>query len=267
VETAIEQINQALHLVLPEMVLLGTVCIIFLTAPFLISDSGEADPGLRHHWGALALLGLGTAFIIWIRTGVSPTAGGPFVADELAWFTRGLSLVGGILLTLLLWNQIADDRAAEAHACLLAIVAGTNLVAVSNDLVGLFLALELVSIPTYVLLYLPRRDAATREATLKYFLLSVFSSAIVLYGMSWLYGAAGTTSLSGIRELVQSRNPRDDILVLRVAMALLIAGLCFRVTAVPFHFYAPDVFQGTTSSNAAVLSFIPKVVGFVARCD
>ena len=101
------------------------------------------------------------------------------------------------MLVLLLWNQIDDAHAAEAHACLLAIIAGTNLVAASNDLVELFLALELVSIPTYVLLYLVRRDRLTREATVKYFLLSVFSSALVLYGMAWLYGATGTTNLSG----------------------------------------------------------------------
>ena len=104
--------------------------------------------------------------------------------------TRGLSLSAGIVLALVLWNQIDDGHAAEAHACLLAILAGTNLVAAADDLVSLFLALELVSIPTYVLLYLPRRDRPGREATIKYFLLSAFSSALVLYGMSWLYGVA-----------------------------------------------------------------------------
>ena len=165
-------------------------------------------------------------------------------------------------------GAVEPDRrcatAAEAHACLLSILAGTNLVAAANDLVSLFLALELVSIPTYVILYLPRRDRLSGEATLKYFLLSVFSSALVLYGMSWLYGVAGTTNFAAIREALSNRSPHADEGMLEIAFALLLAGLCFRITAVPFHFYAPDVFQGTTAANAALLSFVPKIVGFVA---
>jgi NADH-quinone oxidoreductase subunit N len=167
-------------------------------------------------------------------------------------------------LALVLWNQIDDGHAAEAHACLLTILAGTNLVAAADDLVSLFLALELVSIPTYVLLYLPRRDRIGGEATLKYFLLSIFSSALVLYGMSWLYGVAGTTNLTMIRDVLSERSPHTGDGLMEIAFALLLAGLSFRITAVPFHFYAPDVFQGTTAANAALLSFVPKVVGFVA---
>ena len=182
----------------------------------------------------------------------------------MAWFARGLSLTFGALLVLLLWNQIDDAHAAEAHACLLSIVAGTNLVAAANDLVGLFLALELVSIPTYVILYLVRRDRGTREATIKYFLLSVFSSALVLYGMSWLYGAAGTTNLAGIAEVARAAGPRRRRDSPRRRWRCWWPGWRFRITAVPFHFYAPDVFQGVPASNAAMLSFIPKVVGFVA---
>src|SRR5690606_6770964 len=109
-----------------------------------------------------------------------------------------------------------------------------------NDLVSLFLALELVSIPTYVLLFLPRRDTAEREATAKYFLLSIFSSALVLYGMSWLYGATGTTNLTGIADVFKQSDNLPFASTLLLAQGLLIAGLCFRMTAVPFHFYAPD---------------------------
>lgn len=260
---AIEQIHQAAMLVLPEVVLVVTMACMFLTGPFLVSDAGQAAPGLRHRWGGLSLVALGTAWLIWFGTEPESVVGGPFLADELVWYTRGLSLTLGAVLTLVLWNQIDDGHAAEAHACLLTIIAGTNLVAAANDLVGMFLALEMISIPTYVLLYLPRRDRATREATIKYFLLSVFSSALVLYGMSWLFGAAGTTNLSGIAAALTD-STRQDTGILRLALALLVAGLCFRITAVPFHFYAPDVFQGITSSNAALLSFVPKVAGFVA---
>lgn len=262
---AIEHLNQAAALVVPEIILLATVCIMFLAGPFLVTDSGRCAPGLRHRWGALSLVALASAIAVWLTADAESVLIGPFRADNLLFYTRGLSLCTGVLLALLLWNQIDDARAAEAHACLLTILAGVNLAAAANDLVTLFLALELVSIPTYVLLYLPQRDVAMREATLKYFLLSVLSSGFVIYGMAWLFGAAGTTSLPGIAAALAPTSAVDgDGLLLRIACVLLVAGLSFRITAVPFHFYAPDVFQGITASAAAMLSVVPKFVGFVA---
>jgi NADH-quinone oxidoreductase subunit N len=103
-----------------------------------------------------------------------------------------------------------------------------------------------------------------REATIKYFLLSVFSSALVLYGLSWVFGLAGTTNLAAIANKASIGKVATDHGMFRIAMALVIGGLSFRLTAVPFHFYAPDVFQGVAPSSAAMLSFIPKVVGFTA---
>jgi NADH-quinone oxidoreductase subunit N len=264
VPEAIEQIRQTASLIVPEIILLTTVCALFLLGPLVVSDAGEAPAGLRHRWGIVTLVALAVAWLVWFRGGTESVNGGLFHVDALVSYTRGLSLTSGILLALVLWNQIDDAHAAEAYACLLTILAGTNLVAASNDLVSLFLALELVSIPTYVILYLPRRDRLTGEATLKYFLLSVFSSALVLYGMSWLYGVAGSTNFAAIREALSNRAQNADEGMLEIAFALLLAGLSFRITAVPFHFYAPDVFQGTTASNAALLSFVPKIVGFVA---
>ncbi|MFO1094832.1 MAG: NADH-quinone oxidoreductase subunit N [Planctomycetaceae bacterium] len=261
---SIDQIQQAAGLVVPEMILLGTMCVMFLAGPFLVSEAGTAAQGVRHRWGALSLAALAAAWFAWRRSTVQDDVTGPFRADELVWFVRGLTLVVGAVLALLVWNQIDDGHAAEAHACLLAILAGVNLTAAANDLVTLFLALELVSIPTYVLLYLPRRDIAMREATLKYFLLSIFSSALLLYGMSWLFGAAGTTSLAGIARQALAGKLSLDAGPVQMAVALMVAGLAFRITAVPFHFYAPDVFQGVTSSAAAMLSVVPKIVGFVA---
>jgi NADH-quinone oxidoreductase subunit N len=266
VTDAIEQIHATVLLLVPELILLTTMCVLFLAGPMLVTDSGNAPPGLRNQWGFLSLMTLAIAWFIWFSGPRIPphSDGALFQIDHLVWYTRGLTLSAGIVLALVLWNQIDDGHAAEAHACLLAIITGTNLVAAADDLVSLFLALELVSIPTYVLLYLPRRDRPGREATVKYFLLSAFSSALVLYGMSWLYGVAGSTNFAAIGEQLGQVTSAADVWLPRVALAFLIAGLSFRIAAVPFHFYAPDVFQGTTPSNAALLSFVPKVVGFVA---
>ena len=124
----------------------------------------------------------------------------PVLHSGLANFIRWLALAAGAVLVLFAWDEVPDSHAAEYHACLLLIVAGTGLTAAANDLVTLFLALELISIPTYVLLYLPRADAPRREAALKYFLLSVFSSALLLFGFSYLYGLSGTTNLAGLAD-------------------------------------------------------------------
>jgi NADH-quinone oxidoreductase subunit N len=121
-----------------------------------------------------------------------------------------------------------------------------------------------VSIPTYIFLYLPRRDAAMQEAALKYFLLSVFSSAFTLLGMAWLFGATGTIDFSKMAAGLSAEAGAHDRLFFYAAAAVLIAGLSFRITAVPFHFYAPDVFQGVSAASAAMLSFVPKAAGFAA---
>lgn len=260
---AIHQLNGAIMLIASDAILLASICVIFFAAPFLVSETGEAPAGLRHRWGMFSLLTLVIAGVVWWQSSPVPRTMGPFTLDKLTWYVRGLTYTFGIVLVLMHWNQTEDGRSAEGHACLLAILAGVNLIAAANDLIGLFVALELVSIPTYLFLLLPRRDAPAQEATLKYFLLSIFSSAIVLFGLSYLYGATGTTNLAAIHAAFEANHGAHNPLVV-VAIVMIIAGLGFRLTAVPFHFYAPDVFQGAPTSAAAMLSFIPKIAGFVA---
>ena len=262
---AVEQLNHALGRIVPELILLAAVCAMFVVGPWLVSESGAARAGLKKFWTAVALAAIAAAAVVWWRTSPTQVAlSGPFRLDSLVWLARGLSLILGAALVTALSSQIDDAHSAEANACLLAVLAGVSFTALANDLVTLFLALELVSIPTYVFLYLPRRDRAAQEATVKYMLLSIFSSAFVLYGMSLLYGAAGTTNLAGIKESLETSHRLADRNLLLIAVALIVAGLSFRLAAVPFHFYAPDVFQGVTTSAAAMLSFIPKLVGVVA---
>ena len=263
--TAVQQLVNGVHFLAPELILVVTVCVMFITAPFFVSEAGVAAPGLRKRWGALALVAIGcAAFFWWTGDASRPLDTGPFRSDALTWYVRGLTLALGAIISIILVDQVDDGNSAESQACLLAILVGVNLTALANDLVVLFLALELVSIPTYVLLYLPRRGEANQEAAIKYMLLSVFSSAIVLYGMSMLYGVAGTTNLAGIAQTFDATDQQNSATLVRMSIALLVAGLAFRIGAVPFHFYAPDVFQGVSASVAAILSYVPKVVGFAA---
>jgi NADH-quinone oxidoreductase subunit N len=261
-----QHLTSAISQVLPEAVLLAAACVNLAVGPFLIGPGGEVPPGLRHRWGIWSLLALAIAG--WLQcvpaSVIEATEFAPFLSSSLGNFVRLVTTVTGVVLVLIHWNQAADRDTAESHACLLFILAGANLIALANDLVMLFLALELVSIPTYLFLFVARRDASGQEATLKYFLLSVFSSALVLYGFSFLYGVAGTTNLTALHQTFRSHELQPMPGVLLVSSVAIVAGLAFRVTAVPFHFYAPDVFQGTGTSAAALLSFVPKVAGFVA---
>lgn len=262
-DAALQAINGAIQLIVPEVILIATVCVAFAISPFLVNDRGQSNPGLRNRWGVIALFGLLSAALVWWNTPHLTVTTGPFRIDELVWYTRLLSFGIGTVLVLVLWGQVEDSVSGECMACLLSILAGANLVASANDLISLFLALELVSIPTYVLLYLPRRDNASREATIKYFLLSVFSSGLMLFGMAYLFGVGGTTNLGGIQAKLAS-GLGDAAPLVVVALGMIIAGLGFRITAVPFHFYAPDVFQGTAPAAAGMLSIMPKIVGLVA---
>jgi len=264
-----EQFSQ----LVPEMVLALFACILFV--------GGAFAPNLkRSSWGITALAALLLAlFGLFVMP--NPTAGGatafvlPFQFDSLAFFTRLVALLSTIVLVAMSWDEVPQRQVSDYFACLLVIALGTGLVGAANDLVGIFIALELVSIPTYVLLYLPRHDEANQEAAMKYFLLSVLSSALVLFGFSYLYGLGGTTNIAGIFDaLAQThRGPQDAEQfsaarnasgIALVALIMVVAGLGFRITAVPFHFYAPDVYQGTSAGAAAMLAMIPKLAGFAA---
>jgi NADH-quinone oxidoreductase subunit N len=193
------------------------------------------------------------------------TYSSPVYPTQFAFFIKLIALVGGFVLVLMSWEDVPERSAGEFHGCLLLVIAGTCLTGAANDLVTLFLALELISIPTYVMLYLPRSDDASQEAAMKYFLLSVFSSGLLLFGFSYLYGLSGTTNIPAIIEsLGQARRVPGMQGMPLIAVVLIVAGLGFKITAVPFHFYAPDVYQGTSIPGAALLAYVPKVAGFVA---
>jgi NADH-quinone oxidoreductase subunit N len=251
--------------VIPEMVLGLAACIAFV---------GGTIRAERNLWAAFSLLALaGAGLAMWFIPPPAFTSeamiraawfAGPVVTDPFAQLIRISALAGGAILVLSGWNEVPDERAGEYQACLLIIIAGVGLTGAANDLVTLFLALEMISIPTYILLYLSRQDMPAQEAAMKYFLLSIFSSSLVLLGFSYLYGLAGTTNLPALADALAVTGAGRMSGVAIAAFVLVIAGLGFRVTAVPFHFYAPDVYQGTATAGAALLAFIPKVAGFAA---
>ncbi len=259
-ETQAQALVGILPYLTPEMILGALACLVFL------GGTVRAD---RHLWAGVTLGGFVAALLVLcLGRQIQPAADlvmVPMIFDPLANLARGLAFLTGIVFVLFSWNEVPDRQASEWHACLLVLIAGLGLIAASNDLVTLFLALELVSIPTYVMLYLPRHDDAAQEAALKYFLLSIFSSALVLFGFSYVYGMTGTTNLTQILLTLNVQESVRDIPVLAsAALITIVAGLGFRIAAAPFHFYAPDVYQGTPTVMAGLLAWVPKVAGFAA---
>lgn len=201
---------------------------------------------------------------------------GPLVIDVLGQSCRWMALLVGLLFTLTTFRLAERQVAPEYLATLMLLITGVMIAGRANDLVLLFLGLELVSIPTYVLLFLGRRSRVAAESTAKYFFLSILSSALLLYGFSFLYGMAGTTAIIGSGEVAGLNDVMRDLAtkeatvdtglssLMPFALVLIFAGLGFKLAVVPFHFYAPDVYQGTTNANAGLLAVAPKIVGVLA---
>ncbi len=248
----------------PEAILALAACILFIGATV------RRD---RKLWGSLAVISLLASLLaLWLVPRPAWTAEtekvalftNPIWTDRLALWIKAIAIVGGMVLVFSSWDDVPEDQIAEYHACLLLIVAGLCVAGSANELVTLFLGLELVSIPTYLLLCLPRFGNQSHEAAMKYFMLSIFSSGLTLFGFSYLYGLTGTTNIPGMTRALSSAGGFALPAVAQIALVMVVAGMGFRISAVPFHFYAPDVYQGTTNSAAALLAFAPKVAGFVA---
>lgn len=246
------------RLVLPEIVLIGTACLVFLLGSLY---------NRRWLWFLGSLLGVVVAAVVAgvVKTGMPPAMTvAPIIPDATAGFVRWLAIISAAVFLFVTWPEVNRTNAAEYYGCLLVTVAGVSLVGRANDLITLFLALELISIPTYILLYLPSQTRPSQEAAAKYFLLSILSSAVLLFGFSYLYGVTGTTNLTAIIEGLTKANAERLSPMSLLAVVMVIAAVGFRVAAVPFHFYAPDVYEGSPAGVVAQLAFLPKVAGFVA---
>lgn len=253
-ESLLQQLWSVSH---ANVLLLGGV--FFIAVGLMRAVSSLRSERLLCGAGCLVVLGIAAVAMLMTEP-TEASAGALFVSDAVTLSGAKLAIFGGVLLVLLGWDQIKPGHAADHYGCLLMMLSGLIYASSANDLVSLFLGLELVSIPTTVLLSINRSDDLGREATLKYFTLASFTSAIFLLGASYLYGLAGSTSLPAIYESLAG----NTSVFARVALGLSLCGLCFRVTAVPFHFYAPDVFAGSAPHMAASMSLVPKVAGFVA---
>jgi NADH-quinone oxidoreductase subunit N len=186
------------------------------------------------------------------------------VVDGFATFFRVVVMSVGILTVLPSYSFLArqDAETSEYHALLLFSIAGQCLMAAANDLIIVFIGLEISSIASYVLAGYLRDDKRSNESALKYFLLGSFATAFFLYGVAIVYGVTGTVNLTGVRDAISGQDQAPVIVFLGLAAALMFVGLGFKVSAAPFQIWAPDVYQGAPTPISAFLSTGPKAAAF-----
>jgi NADH-quinone oxidoreductase subunit N len=255
------QPNIDYHALAPEIVLASAVVVVLVLDLFLDE---------RRKWltGSVAGLGLLATLIpvatLAIDDGPARVLfGGAYVVDDFSLVVKALFLLAGYVVILMSTTYVdeGDYYQGEYYFLLLTSVLGMVMMSSSRDLISMFVALELLSIPAYMLAAWRKRDLKSNEAGVKYFLLGVFASAVMLYGMSLLYGIADTTLLSGIEAYLAGAGT-EPIAVL--AIVFVIVGFAFKVSAVPFHTWAPDTYEGAPTPVTAFLSVASKAAGFVA---
>jgi NADH-quinone oxidoreductase subunit N len=212
--------------------------------------------------GVIAAVGLVILFgIAWRAEPDAALLGGSFVQDELALFAKRLFLLAtviGVMSSLTLRAPTFARRATEYHLAVLASLLGMLVLASARELILLFVAFELMSIPLYYLAGFLKREAEAVEAALKFFLVGTVSSALLVYGLSFVYGVARTTDLVGIARALQAGHP-----LILLGMVLALAGLGFKIAAFPFHMWVPDTYEAATTPFVAWLSVAPKAAGFI----
>ena len=248
------------HGLAPEIVVALGLCVVLLVDLFL----AERSKWLLASLTGFTLLG---AFIPVLTlalddAGVRSMFDGRYVIDDFSLILKGLFLLAGYVIVLLSTTYIEEGEyyQGEYWVLMLASILGMMMMTSSRDLVSVFVALEFLSIPAYMLAAWRKRDAKSNEAGVKYFLLGVFASAVMLYGMSLLYGVTNSTLLTDIGASISG-----DLTAVRIlAIVFIVVGFAFKVSAVPFHTWAPDTYEGAPTPVTAFLSVASKAAGFVA---
>ena len=238
-----------------EIGLAVLMLIVFLVG--LVMPAGD-----KRRVGVLTAIGLVILLgISWRAEAGAEIFNGAFVQDELALFAKRLFIVAtliGVLASLPLRAVAFARRATEYYVAILASLLGMLVLGSARDLVLLFVAFELMSIPLYYLAGFLKREPEAVEAALKFFLVGTVSSAVLIYGLSFLYGIAGTTDIRGVATAMTTGHP-----MLLLGMLLALGGPGFKIAAFPFHMWVPDTYEAASTPFVAWLSVAPKAAGFI----
>ncbi|MER3455121.1 MAG: NADH-quinone oxidoreductase subunit N [Acidimicrobiia bacterium] len=251
------------HALAPESILTGIALIVLLVDLFLPRQWKWLTATLA---GAGVLAALVPVLTLWVTPGPRELFGGSFVVDRFSLVLKALFLGSSFITLLLAFRYIEDGsyKEGEFYFLLLSSVLGMLVISSARDLITLFIAIELVSSPTYLLAGWRKTDPNSIEGALKYFLIGVLSIAVSLYGMSLIFGiTGGSLRFQTISSFFASGPPHDVAVLGAVAVVLVLVGFAFKISAVPFHFWAPDAYQGAPTPVTAFLSVASKAAGFV----
>ena len=247
---------QALLPILPEAVLAGGAMLMLMVG--VGAHQSERSARIVNGF-CVAVLALAALVVVMLPPGRSALFGGSFVVDDYARFLKLLALAGsgGALLLSLDWLTLEKQQKFEYGVLFLLSTLGMLLLISANDLIALYLGLEMMSLPLYVVAASNRDNVRSTEAGLKYFVLGALSSGMLLYGASLIYGFTGTVNFAGIAKATgQGAN-----LGLIFGLVFMFVGFCFRISAVPFHMWTPDVYEGAPTPVTAFFAAAPKVAG------
>ena len=246
--------------ILPELILASLALLLFIMEPFVPREKKRR----LGYFSLAALAASGLSLIpLW---GESISAfNGMIALDRYAIFFKVVSLTISTLVILIsfLYIEIERINLGEYYGLILFATVGMMLMPSATDLLSFYLSLELMSMSFYVLIAFMRKDPKSMEAGIKYFLTGVFTSGLILYGIAFLYGFTGTTNLKAIQAYLSTQDLGGSP-TLTMALILLIAGFGFKIAAVPFHMWAPDVYEGAPTSITAFLSAGSKAATFAA---
>ena len=253
--------NQAIdyHAILPELILSGTILVVLIVDAFL-------SPKRKWLTMPIALVGV-IASLIAVFTLYGETRStfdGMFVVDNFSNLFKTFFLAVAILVLMISLRYFRDGRfyQGEYYFLLLTAFLGCMLMPSSRDLLMLFIALELVSAPGFLIAAFRKSDPRSNEAGIKFFLIGVLSTAVMLYGMSLIYGVTGTLGLSEIGQALSGTIESGQETLVNAAILFIVAGFAFKVSAVPFQFWAPDTYEGAPVPVAAFLATASKAAGF-----
>lgn len=214
--------------------------------------------------GSMVLTVLTMAAVAWYMLRADTVSVGPVATDTFRWVADIVILLGtlGAIALSIDYNEREGIEAGESHVLVLFATSGMMTLAAARDLMIVFLGIEIMSVTVYVLAGMNRRSPRSAEAALKYFLLGAFATCFLLYGIALLYGATASTNLQVIASRLTEGGAGNPLLVIGVAMLLI--GFAFKVAVVPFHMWAPDVYEGAPTPITAYMAAAVKAAGFVA---
>jgi NADH-quinone oxidoreductase subunit N len=243
-------------LIAPEIVLVVGAMVLLMLGVFRPESDREAE---IIGWLAIGVLGVAAWFVFTQTSDRQTLFEGGFLVDGFGRFMKGLTLAGSAGALLLSFDYMRETRSQrfEYPVLLLLATAGMMMMISANDLIALYLGLELQNLALYVVAAIRRDDVRSSEAGLKYFVLGALSSGMLLYGASLVYGFTGSTSFAAIAAAAKVTTAATDIGLI-VGLVFLLVGIAFKISAVPFHMWTPDVYEGAPTPVAAFFAAAPK---------